>query len=55
MFYGKSKELKNGRKFHLDLSKPRLDILAEASKYVKNIFSVVFIYADINCHLKIYF
>ena len=35
MFYRKRKELKNGVKVHLDLTKARLDLLIKASKYVK--------------------
>ena len=55
MFYRKRKELKNGVKVHLDLTKARLDLLIKASKYVKNLSNVDFVYADINCRLKIHF
>ena len=55
MFYRKRKELKNGVKVHLDLTKARLDLLIKASKYVKNLSIVDFVYADINCQLKIHF
>ena len=55
MFYRKRKELKNGVKVHLDLTKARLDLLIKASKYVKNLSNVDFVYADINCRLQIYF
>ena len=51
----KRKELKNGVKVHLDLTKPGLDLLIKASKYVKNLSNVDFVYADINCRLKIHF
>ena len=49
MFYRKRKELKNGVKVHLDLTKARLDLLIKASKYVKNLSNVDFVYADLNC------
>ena len=52
MFYRKRKELKNGVKVHLDLTKARLDLLIKASKYVKNLSNVDFVYADINCRLN---
>ena len=55
MFYRKRKELKNGVKVHLDLTKARLDLLIKADKYVKNLSNVDFVYADINCRLKIHF
>ena len=55
MFYRKRKELKNGVKVHLNLTKARLDLLIKASKYVKNLSNVDFVYADINCRLKIHF
>ena len=49
MFYRKRKELKNGVKVHLDLTKARLDLPIKASKYVKNLSNVDFVYADLNC------
>ena len=49
MFYRKRKELKNGVKVHLDLTKARLDLLIKARKYVKNLSNVDFVYADLNC------
>ena len=55
MFYRKRKELKNGVKVHLDLTKARLDLLIKARKYVKNLSNVDFVYADLNCWLKIHF
>ena len=55
MFYRKRKELKNGVKVHLDLTKARLDLLIKASKYVKNLSNVDFVYADINCRLNGWF
>ena len=55
IFYRKKKELKNGVKVHLDLTKARLDLLIKTSKYVKKLSNVDFVYADINCLLKIHF
>ena len=55
MFYTKRKELKNGVKVHLDLTKARLELLIKAIKYVKNLSNVDFVYANINCRLKIHF
>ena len=40
---------------HLDLTKARLDLLIKASKYVNSLSNVDFVYADINCQLKIHF
>ena len=48
-------ELKNGVKVHLELTKARLDLLNKASKYVKDLPNVDFVFADINCRLKIHF
>ena len=55
IFYRKRKELKNGVKCHLELTKARLDLLIKASKYVKNLSNIDFVYADIYCRLKIQF
>ena len=55
LFYRKRKELKNGVKVHLDLTKARLNLLIKASKYVNTLSNVGFVYADINCRLKIHF
>ena len=55
MFYRKRKELKKGVKVHIDLTKAKLDLLIKASKYVKNLYNVDFVYVDINCRLKIHF
>ena len=52
MFYKKRKELKNGVKVHLDLTEARLDLLIKASKYVKNLSNVAFVYADIIANSK---
>ena len=48
MFYRKRKEMKNGVKVHLELTKARLDPLIKASKYVNSLFNVGFAYANIN-------
>ena len=55
MFYRKRKELKNGVKVHLNLAKARLNLLIKGRKYVKNLSNINFVYADINCRLKIHF
>ena len=55
MFYRKRKELKDGVKVHLDLTKARLDLLIKASKYVNSLSNVGFLYADVNSRLKIHF
>ena len=55
MFCGKRKELKNVVKVHLDLKKARLDLLIKLNKYVNSLSYVGFVYADINCRLKIGF
>ena len=55
IFYRKRKELKNGVKFHIDLTKARLDLLIKASKYVKNLSNIDFVYADIYCRLNTQF
>ena len=47
--------MKNGAKVHFDLIKGRLDILIKATKYVNSLSNVSFVYADINCRLKIHF
>ena len=55
IFYRKRKELKNGVKVNLDLTKPRLNLMIKVSKYVKSLSNVDFVYADIKCRLKIHF
>ena len=55
MFYRKRKEMKNGVKVHLELTKARLDPLIKASQYVNSLFNVGFAYANINRWLKIHF
>ena len=55
IIYRKMKELKYGVKVHLDWTKARLDLLIKASKYVNSHSNVGFVYADINCRLKIHF
>ena len=55
MFCGKRKELENVVKVHLDLKKARLDLLIKVNKYVNSLSYVGFVYADINCQLKIGF
>ena len=52
MFYGASKEFEN---VHLDLSKPWLQILIKARKYLNNLFNVGSLYADITVASKFTF
>ena len=49
------RQLKNGVKLHIDLSKKRFKLLLDAQKYVENIGEVQFVYADVNCNLKVKF
>ena len=49
------RQLKNGVKLHIDLSKKRFKLLLDAQKYVENVGEVQFVYADVNCNLKVKF
>ena len=49
------RQLKNGVKLHIDLSKKRFKLFLDAQKYVENIGEVQFVYADVNCNLKVKF
>ena len=51
MFYNSRKETKVG--VSLDLTKVRLEMLNNARERVKNISSIKFAYADINCTLRV--
>ena len=51
----RKKELKNGVKAHVKLTKDRLDLLIKTSKYVNSLSNKGFVYTDINCRLKIHF
>ena len=49
------RKLKNGFKLHVDLSNKRFKLLLVAQKYVENAGEVKFVYADVNCNLKVKF
>ena len=55
LLYSARRKLKNGVKLHIDLSKKRFKLLLDAQKYVENVGEVQFVYADINCSLKVKF
>ena len=49
--YKTRKNLKNGIKIHLDITKARLNILDDAKKLITNDSTVDFVFADINCNI----
>jgi len=53
MFYRKRKLTSPNIKVKLDLTKSRYNLLKDAIEYVRNLDSVNFVYADINCRLKV--
>ena len=55
MFYRAKNKLKRGVITKLDLTKSIYDLLKRADNNVKEIPSIKFCYADINCHLKVIF
>ena len=54
-FYKARKNIKSGAKIHIDLTKSRFNLLNEAQNFVSNQEDDVFVYADINCRLKVHF
>ena len=52
LFYNKRKKLKNVR-IKLDLTKQRYSLLKYARERVENLQNVKYVYADINCRLKV--
>ena len=52
MFYRAKNKLKRGIRIKLDLTKSRYGLLKRANDHVKEVPSIKFCYADINCHLK---
>ena len=54
-FYRARKNIKSGPKIHIDLTKQRFELLKEAQKFVSDQEDDVFVYADINCRLKVHF
>ena len=55
MFYRAKNKLKRGVRIKLDLTKSRYGLLKRAKDHVKEVTSIKFCYADINCHLKVKF
>ena len=55
MFYRAKNELKRGVRIKLDLTKSRYNLLKRANDHVKEVPSIIFCYADINCRLKVKF
>ena len=55
MFYRAKIKLKRGVRIKLDLTKSRYDLLKRANDHVKEVPSIKFCYADINCRLKVKF
>ena len=55
MFYRAKNKLKRGVRIKLDLTKSRYGLLKRAKDHVKEVPSIKFCYADINCHLKVKF
>ena len=54
LFYRARKKLKNGIKFHIDLTKKRFNLL-DAWSFIQSEENVNYVYANINCNLKIRF
>ena len=54
LFYRARKKLKNGVKLHIDLTKQRFNLL-DAQSFVQGKNNSQYVYADINCNLKIRF
>ena len=55
LFYRARKKLKNGIKLHIDLTKKRFNLLLDAQSFIQGEENVKYVYADINCYLKIRF
>ena len=55
MFYRAKNKLKGGVRVKLDLTKSRYDLLKTANDHVKEVPSIKFCYADVNCRLKVKF
>ena len=53
MFYRGKNKLKRGVRVKLDLTKSRYDLLRRANDHVKEVPSIKFCYADVNCRLKV--
>ena len=55
LFYRARKKLKNGVKLHINLTKQRFNLLLDAQSFVQGKNNIQYVYADINCNLKIRF
>ena len=55
MFYRAKNKLKRGVRIKLDLTKSRYDLLKRANDHVKEVPSIKFCYADVNCCLMVKF
>ena len=55
MFYRSRKKVKGNARVRLDLTKKRYKLLNDATNYIKAFDHVNYVYADINCHLKVRF
>ena len=55
MFYRAKNKLKRGVKIKLDLTKSRYNLLKTANDHVKEVPSIKFCYANINCRLNVKF
>ena len=55
VIYRARRKLKNCVKLHVDQSKRRFKLLLDAQKHVKNVGEFQFVYADVNCILKVSF
>ena len=55
LFFGARRKLENGVKLHVDLSKKRFKLLLDAQKYVENVQEAQFVYANVNCNMKVKF
>ena len=55
MFYRSHKKVKGNARVRLDLTKKRYKLLNDATNYIEAFDHVNYVYADINCHLKVRF
>ena len=53
IFYANRKNIKSGARIRLDLTKDCYNLLVSARKRVNNCLEVNYVYADINCRLKV--
>ena len=53
MFYRGKNKLKRGVRVKLGLTKSRYDLLRRANDHVKEVPSIKFCYADVDCRLKV--